>query len=210
MKIKFLIFSAFAALAIFFFGCSGNPETDKEIEALTETLNTMQAQLDEVQSVKEIEKLQAQYLNYVIYNKLDDVCTLFSENGVLDVFQEKPPAKGAKEITEIFQERKAMIEENNRKDVHAIIFDSSSIISVDGDSAKSTFLLFNIMSMDGTNLGVQQGSYDIDFVKENGAWKISHLKYTREFSIGNGGMQPGAGPPGNIAPSTGPPSPETE
>jgi hypothetical protein len=194
MNKKIILFSICFVCAAFFCGCIGSAEKDAKIISLTEALEALQVQLDEVQSVKEIEKIQALYLNYVIYNKLDDVWTLFSEEGVLDVFVEKEPAKGAKEITEIFQERKAMIEENSKDGQHAIIFDSSSIITVDGDTAKSTFLLFNIMSMDGENLGIQQGSYDIDFVKENGAWKISYLKYSREFSIGNGGMPEGAGP----------------
>lgn len=76
------------------------------------------------------------------------------------------------------------------------MFDGSPIITVDGDTAKSGFLLFNIMSMDDQNLGVKQGYYEMEFVKEKGEWKISILKYTREFSIGGGNVAPGMGPGG--------------
>ncbi len=178
-----------------FYACSGGSGEEKaKIAELTARIESMQRQIDDLQAVEEIEKLQTQYLNYVIYNKLDDVWTLFTQDGVLDVFQEKPPAKGAKEITAIFQERKAMIEENTKKGERAIIFDGSPLITVEGDKANSNFLLFNIMAMDKQSLGVQQGYYDLEFMKENGQWKISHLKYTREFSIGSGNPALGKGP----------------
>lgn len=178
-----------------FYACTGDSGEEKaKIAELTARVESMQRQIDDVQAVKAIEKLQTQYLNYVIYNKLDDVWTLFTEDGVLDVFQEKPPAKGAEEITAIFQERKAMVEENMKKGERAIMFDGSPLITVEGDKAKSSFLLFNIMAMDKQGLGVQQGSYDLEFMKENGQWKISSLKYTREFSIGSGNPNLGKGP----------------
>jgi hypothetical protein len=140
----------------------------------------------------------------VIYNELDDVWTLFSEDGVLDVFQEKEPAKGHEAITAIFQERKAMIEKNLDAGRHAVMFDSSPVITVTGDTAESDFLLFNMMEVNEQMLGVQQGVYHLEFVKESGAWKISLLKYSREFSIGAspamGGPPGRANPPGDMVP----------
>jgi hypothetical protein len=170
---------------------------------MAERLESLEKQLNDVQAVKEIEKLQAQYLHYVIYNKLDDVWTLFSEEGVLDVFQEKSPAKGAEEITAIFQERKAMVEQNLEQGGHAVMFDSSPVITVEGNTAKSSFLLFNMMEANEQGLGVQQGAYDLEFVKEKGEWKISYLKYSREFSIGASPAMGGA-PPGGPNPPDGP------
>jgi ketosteroid isomerase-like protein len=196
MKNKVLIMSLVVAFMLSIFGCGGSGNDNGKIEEMDKKMETIQKQLDHVHAVVEIEKLQTQYLDYVVYNKLDDVWMLFSEDGVLDVFQEKEPARGAEEITAIFQERKAMVEENLKQGQHAIMFDASPIITVDGDTAKSTFLLFNIMSMGSQGLGVQQGSYDLEFVKEKGEWKISYLKYTREFSIGGGSPGPGQGPGG--------------
>jgi hypothetical protein len=188
----------------FLWGCDGMGSEDREkIAKMTERLERLEKQLNDVQAVKEIEKLQAQYLHYVIYNKLDDVWTLFSEEGVLDVFQEKSPAKGAEEITAIFQERKTMVEKNLEQGSHAVMFDSSPVITVEGDTAKSSFLLFNMMEVNEQSLGVQQGSYNLEFVREAGKWKISYLKYTREFSIGAspvmGGAPGGPNPPGGRA-----------
>lgn len=196
MKNTVIIISMVAAFIFSIFGCGGSGTDNGKIGDMEKKIETMQKQIDDVQAVAEIEKLQALYLDYVIYNKLDDVCTLFSEDGILDVFQEKEPARGAEEITAIFQERKAMVEENLKQGQHAIMFDSSPIITVDGDTAKSRFLLFNMMSMGSQSLGVQQGSYDLEFVKEKGEWKISYLKYAREFSIGGGSPGPGQGPGG--------------
>ncbi|MBN1625508.1 MAG: nuclear transport factor 2 family protein [Deltaproteobacteria bacterium] len=193
MRNTVIIISILIACMFTLFGCGGSPGDSAKIKEITEQMEVMRKQLDDVQAVAEIERLQTQYLDYVIYNKLDDVWTLFSEDGVLDVFQEKEPAKGAEEITAIFQERKAMVEENSKQGRHAIMFDGSPIITVDGDTAKSRFLLFNIMSMDSQGLGVQQGYYEMEFVKEKGEWKISLLKYTREFSIGAGNPSPGMG-----------------
>jgi|GEM_PF-4154422 len=178
------------------FGCLGSESDNAKIKEIEGQMEAMQKQLDDLQAVVDIEKLQTQYLDYVIYNKLDEVCTLFSEKGVLDVFQEKEPARGAKEITATFQERKAMVDEDMKKGNRAIMFDGSPIITVEGNTAKSSFLLFNMMSMDSQSIGVQQGSYNLEFIKENGQWKISYLKYTREFSIGSGNPGLGKGPGG--------------
>lgn len=186
----------------FLCGCSGSSsENDAKLAQMGSRLEQLQQQLDDVQAVKEIEKLQAQYLHYVIYNQLDDVWTLFSKDGVLDVFQEKEPAKGHEAITAIFQERKAMVEKNLEEGSHAVMFDSSPVITVAGDTATSDFLLFNMMEADEQMLGVQQGAYHLKFVKENGVWKISYLKYTREFSIGASPAM--GGPPGGADPTRG-------
>lgn len=73
-----------------------------------------------------------------------------------------------------------------------------------GDTATSDFLLFNMMEADEQMLGVQQGAYHLEFVKENGAWKISLLEYAREFSIGAspamGGLPGRANSPGGPVP----------
>jgi ketosteroid isomerase-like protein len=184
-------------------GCSGSPsEGDEKIAKMAAKIERLENQLSDVQAIREIERLQAQYLQYVINNELDDVWTLFSEDGVLDVFQEKEPAKGHEAITAIFQERKAMIEKNLDQGGHAVMFDSSPVITVEGDTAKSHFLLFNMMEANEQMLGVQQGIYDLEFVKEGGGWKISFLKYTREFSIGASPAM--GGPPGGAAPDGGP------
>jgi ketosteroid isomerase-like protein len=183
-KVGITLAALFICIAVLF-GCTGSSsENEAKIADMSARIDQLQQQLGDVQAVKDIEKLQAQYLHYVINNELDDVWTLFSEDGVLDVFQEKDPAKGHEAITAIFQERKAMIEKNLDEGGHAIMFDSSPVITLEGDTAKSHFLLFNMMEADGQMLGVQQGAYDLEFVKAGGQWKISFLKYTREFSIG--------------------------
>ena len=94
-----------------------------------------------------------------------------------------------------------MIEKNLEAGSHAVMFDSSPVITVAGETATSDFLLFNMMEAGEQMLGVQQGAYHLEFVKENGAWKISHLKYTREFSIGASPAM--GGPPGGADPSRG-------
>jgi ketosteroid isomerase-like protein len=202
MKKSVLTLAAVLICVGVLFGCSGSSsQNDAKIADMVARVAQLQQQLGDVQAVKEIERLQARYLHLVINNELDDVWALFSEDGVLDVFQEKEPAKGHEEITAIFQERKAMIEKNLDEGGHAVMFDSSAVITVEGDTAKSHFLLFNMMEADGQMLGVQQGAYDLEFVKEGGQWKISFLKYTREFSIG---ASPAMGaPPGGETPPAG-------
>jgi hypothetical protein len=78
---------------------------------------------------------------------------------------------------------------------------------VEGDTARSHFLLFNMMEANEQMLGVQQGAYDLEFLEEDGQWKISFLKYTREFSIGASpamGAPPGAPNPPGAADAGGP------
>lgn len=93
MKSTLITISIVIACMLFLSGCGGSASDNAKIEEMAKQMKAMQKQLNDVQAVEEIEKLQARYLDYAIYNKLDEVHTLFSENGVLDVFQEKEPAR---------------------------------------------------------------------------------------------------------------------
>ncbi len=65
------------------------------------------------------------------------------------------------------------------------------IISVDGDQATGSWLLYMMYfyPRTGQSLFWVQGFYDMEYVREDGRWKISVMRWTERLGL------PGGGPP---------------
>ena len=145
-------------------------------------LDEMEKRLRTLEDIEEIRELQAQYVNYLTTLQWDDVVDCFAEDGVVDLHSGM--AKGKKEIEKLFKEKITATHigmEGN--------FVVHPIISVDGDKAKASWLLFTFFSMphkiqvppaltaEEDAPDWMHGYYDMEYLKENGAWKISFLKW---------------------------------
>ena len=65
------------------------------------------------------------------------------------------------------------------------------IITVDGDTAKGNWLLYMMYfyARTGQSMFWVQGYYDMDYVRENGRWKIAVMRWHETIGL------PGGGPP---------------
>ena len=146
------------------------------------TLEEMEKRLKTLEDIEEIRKLQARYVNYLTTIQWDELVDCFAEDGVVDLHM--GIAKGKKEIEKFFKEKIAITHigmEGN--------FVVHPIISVKGDKAKASWLLFTYFSMPhkiqiAPALTAEEdapewmhGYYDMEYIKENGTWKISLLKW---------------------------------
>jgi hypothetical protein len=146
------------------------------------TLEEIEKRLKVLEDIEEIRQLQSRYVNCLTTIQWDDLVDCFAENGVVDL--PTGIARGKKEIEKYFKEKIAITHigmEGN--------FVVHPVISVDGDRATASWLLFTYFSMphkiqiapaltaDEDAPDWMSGFYDMEYVRENGVWKISLLKW---------------------------------
>jgi hypothetical protein len=139
-------------------------------------------QVQVLEDIEEIKKLQAHYVNCLLLTNFEDMFDCFSKDGVLDLHAGR--AVGKKEMRKLFDERLkySHIGQEGEFAVHPII-------TVDGDKAKGSWLHY-IQFAQPRKLEHRpgllereyapdwlQGYYEAEYVRENGKWKISFLKW---------------------------------
>ena len=146
------------------------------------TVEELEKRLRTMEDIEEIKQLQARYVNCLITTQWDELIDCFTENGVVDLHAGL--AKGKEAFTKLFKEKIAM--------THVGLegcYVVHPIISVDGDKAKGSWLLYTKFSQphkiqrvppesgEGDAPDWLQGYYEMEYVRENGKWKISLLKW---------------------------------
>ena len=146
------------------------------------TLEELEKRLQVLEDIEEIKKIQLLYFNALTIADYDEVLKTFSKDGVVDIHAGL--AKGSKEREKLFKETLSQhhIGKEGNFCVHPII-------SVDGDKATGSWLVYlqfaqprkmvprpSILATDDAP-DWMQGFYENEYVKENGKWKISYLKW---------------------------------
>jgi hypothetical protein len=151
---------------------------------------SLESRIQNLEDIEEIKQIQYQYVNSLILNKWDELVECFSENGVFNVHAGS--ATGKEAIKKIFVEKLA-VNHIGKEGLYIV----HPIIKVDGDKAKGSWLLYTQFALP-RKLKIKlpelptddapdwfQGYYENEYVRENGKWKISNLKYrTRLMSPG--------------------------
>ena len=146
------------------------------------TLEEIEKRLRTLEDIEEIRKLQARYVNCLSTVQWDELVDCFAEDAVVDLHTGTPVGK--EEIEQFFKEKIAVTHigmEGN--------FVVHPVISVDGDRAAASWLLFTYFSMPhkiqiAPALTAEEdapewmsGFYEMEYIRENGVWKISLLKW---------------------------------
>ena len=136
-----------------------------------------------MEDIEEIKQLQACYINALITTQWDELLDCFVEDGVVDLMAGL--ARGKEAFTKLFKEKIAAshIGKEGCYVVHPII-------TVNGDSAKASWLLYTMFSqphkifMDVPPEISEtdapdwiHGFYEMEYRRENGKWKINLLKW---------------------------------
>jgi hypothetical protein len=179
MQIKQLIGVSAALLAV---ACVGSaPETASSPEA--QALAQVEADADRIADANAIKRLQRAYGYYVDQAKWDDVATLVSKTGTLEI---------ARDGVYVGQERvraylyalgggKVGLAEG-RLNEH---FQLQAVVDVatDGQSAKGRWRAFIMSGQYGQSARWGEGTYENEYVKENGVWKIAKLHWYQTFMV---------------------------
>lgn len=150
------------------------------------TLEELEKRLRTMEDIEEIKQLQVHYLNCLITTQWDELIDCFSDNGVVDLHSGF--AKGKEAFSKLFKEKIAL--------THVGLegcFTVHPIILVDGDKAKGSWLMYNMFSQphriqlvppesgEGDAPDWMHGYYEMEYVRENGRWKISRLRWRRRL-----------------------------
>jgi len=161
-------------------------QTEKRMSAFEGVLKELTKRVTVADDIEKIKQLQYRYINALIQTNWDDVMDCFSENATFYAYLPKREIKGKAAIEKWFKESIAKNHVGKEGD-----FVVHPIISVDGDKAKGSWLLYMMYCYPrtGQSLFWVQGYYDIEYVKENGTWKFGYFKWAERMGL------PGGGPP---------------
>jgi hypothetical protein len=150
--------------------------TSKEIERRLQTL-------EDIESIK---KMHACYVNALVATSWDELLENFTDDGTADLM--KGFAKGKKEIDILFREKISLTHIGQE----ACLI-TQPVISINGDKAVGSWHLLTLFSQphkmqsglgptaDADAPDWMSGYYEMEYVKENGQWKINRLKWRRRL-----------------------------
>ena len=158
------------------------------LKAAEDALAEANKRLQVVEDIEEIKQLQYRYLNAVMFANYDDIGDCFAEDSEINFFDAMPETKGKSTIEKFFKERISTSHVGKEGD-----FEVHPIISVDGDKATGNWVMYIMYfyPRTGQSLFWVQGIYDVEYIRENGQWKISLLYWRERLGLPGGGAPTG-------------------
>ena len=135
----------------------------------------MEKRLRALEDLEEIKKLQRQYMQHHDRLEFARILDLFTDDAEVEV-RNSGVLKGRESFSRIFLDTlgKRRLE---RHDGHLV---GEPVITVDGDTARGHWTVYMFFSV--PKIEWVQGRNDCEYVKVNGAWKISRLRFTRTLA----------------------------
>jgi ketosteroid isomerase-like protein len=160
-------------------------DLEARVRALEETVRQLTERVRVTEDINEVKQLQWRYINALMTTRWDDVIECFAEDALIDVYRHEP-VSGKAAITTWFKDELSKTHAGREGDI--VIH---PIIDVDGDTAKGSWLLYMMYfyPRTGQSLFWVQGFYDMDYIRDNGRWKIQVMRWTERLGL------PGGGPP---------------
>ena len=163
-----------------------------KVEEMEARLKTLENQLRTLQDIQEIEKLQRVYGYYLEHWMASEIIDLFSDGP--DVALEWPEGKylGKKGVKRYFES----MELKDPEFLHQLMQLSPVIdIDPDGQTARARWYSFGGVAVPrggGVNQSFISGTYENEYVKEGGKWKIKRIRWHLNFSAkpGEGWVKP--------------------
>lgn len=140
------------------------------------SLEDLEKRVQAIEDAESIKKLHQHYIDLMDNLQYEAVLDLFSEDATVEI-RNSGVKRGRKEISEIYIDVLAKRRGAARFDGHMAV---EPDISVDGDTAKGTWLIYMLFSQ--PTLQWVQGKNECEYKKLNGTWKISKLKFTRTLA----------------------------
>lgn len=147
------------------------------------TLEEMEKRLRVLEDIEQIKQLQYRYLNCIMFAEWDEIMDCFAEDCTMIGL------KGKAAIAKNFKDFIALGHHGAEGD-----FEVHPIISVDGDKATGNWITYFMYFYPRTRQSLfwVQGAYEMEYVRENGEWKISNLDWIERIGL------PGGGPPRDL------------
>ncbi len=173
----------FAALAAAALGCSGAAaQNGARLAGLERRLDQLEVRIERTESIRAIKRLQHAYGHYAEFGLWHDLAELFAADAVGHY-----PAGdlvGKRAIANLFFEQVgqgALGLADGRFYPH-LVLQPVVTLDADGRSAHGRWHVLAMLGSYGGSASWVGGIYENDYVLEDGAWKISELRYFTQFS----------------------------
>ena len=133
-------------------------------------LEELAKKVQALQDIEDIKNLHTDYVFCLINHQWGDIVNYFAENAVADIWHHGV-GRGKDGIAKLFMD--VIAKEVTWDSGHLL---AQPVISVDGDTAKGHWILY--IFFPGPPARWVQGRYDCEYIKVDGKWKFSSLKYT--------------------------------
>ena len=164
----------------------------EEMEAKIKALEDQVRNLQTLQDIEEIKKLQKAYGYYLEHWMAEEIIDLFSDGTDVTLDLSAGTFLGKEGVKRYFRHMK----EEDPEFLHQVM-QLSGIVDVnpDGQKAKGRWYGFGAIAMPrggGVRQSFMSGIYDMEYVKEDGKWKIKELRWNLIYSAppGEGWVKP--------------------
>jgi hypothetical protein len=156
----------------------------KALEAKIQAFGDLQARVQTLEDIENIKKLQRAYGYYLEHMMVEDVLDLFADGENVELWVTAGKFIGKDEISRLYHYIRDSFP--SVEFLHQIMQLSGIVdISPDGNNAKGRWYGFgaNALPIKGgkINPGWMNGVYEVDYIKQNGKWKIIKLRWCMTF-----------------------------
>jgi hypothetical protein len=158
-------------------------EPAARVAALRERLASVQTRAARVADVDEIENLQGSYGYYTDKMLWDEVLDLFADDGTLEI-----GPSGVYVGKDSIRRYLYSLSGGKQGPLEGVLNDHFQLqpivtVAADGASAKARWRLFLLTGVSGSGSGGNwgEGTYENEYVKQDGRWKISKLHWYATF-----------------------------
>jgi hypothetical protein len=140
------------------------------------SLEELGARIKVLEDIEDIKKLMASYAYWVDAFQMDDAMDLFAENARAEYGPMSYEGKDG--LANFFKE---FVPNTQSWSAHQLL---NPIVTVEGEKAKGTWYLFcpaTVLNPEGNQAVWIQGRYNNEFVKIDGKWKFSLLRFVFNF-----------------------------
>lgn len=148
--------------------------SDHQTEEAHMSLEELAKRVKAIEDLEEIKQMHRRYMDHLDKLEFAQAAEMFAENATAEV-RDSGVHRGKKEIAHIYLD--ILAQRKERHDGHLV---SQPIVTVDGDTAKGTWIVYMFFSVPSVQW--VQGKHECEYVKENGQWKFSKLKFTRTLA----------------------------
>jgi hypothetical protein len=141
------------------------------------SLADLEKRLQVVEDMEAIKKLHQNYINMMDFLRYDEIPDLFTDDATVEI-RHHGVHRGKKKITEMYQMIKGTYKSGTPR--HIGHFCCEPDISVEGDSARGTWLIYMLDAIPEPSW--IQGINDCEYRKIDGKWYINKLKFTRTLA----------------------------
>jgi len=127
-----------------------------------------------IEDLEEVKKLHRDYISCLDNLEFKKALDFFTEDAEVEV-RFSGVMKGKVNFSRIYLETLAQRKE--RHDGHLV---GQPVITIDGDTARGHWIVYIFFSE--PTIDWVQGRNDCEYVRENGTWKFSKLKFTRTLA----------------------------